>query len=384
MFRIENITKKFDESTPIHNLSVTIKKGDVIAIIGPSGTGKSTFLRCLNMLDGPTEGKIFFKDEEITAPDYNLDKLRMKVGMVFQSFNLFNHLTAIENVMMPQIRLLSKSKQEAYDKGMELLDLVGLKDKYLQYPTQLSGGQKQRVAFARAMAMEPEVMLLDEPTSALDPTMVDEVDEVITNLASSGMTILMVTHDMRLAKNISNKVFYMDEGIVYEQGTPEEIFDEPKKAKTIQFIKKLNIIDGTVTTRDFDTRAFSDQLYGMMKRVGKTNINWHNTVMILDELVNNILFTILPREFNIKYAVTYDKDELSLSVDYSGDKIDIQKMLEENAAKSASLDNLDDPFLIPLRMINSFSKNVSYNYDPESELPNHVEMSIKSQAELFR
>ena len=381
MFRIENITKRFsEEDVPIQNLSARVNKGDIIALIGPSGTGKSTLLRCLNMLDPPTEGKIFFHDQEITAKGYDLTKLRMKVGMVFQSYNLFNHLTAIENIMMPQVRLLQKTEQEAYDRGMELLERVGLKDKYLQYPSQLSGGQKQRVAIARAMAMEPEVLLLDEPTSSLDPAMVDEVHRVVRMLADTGMTIMIVTHDMNFARGLGNRVFFMDRGVICEEGTPDEIFDNPKKPETIQFIKKLRIIEGDIHSKNYDLMTFTEQILEMMRQTGQLRVNWDSAVVIMDELLGNILFTLLPESFRIHYCLECGKEGLGIVLGYTGSRLDMKAFLEEKSGKAASLEDMEDLTRISARMIMGYAKDISYTYEEDRELPNQLRIEIRNIA----
>ena len=229
MIKIENLSKSYGDLEVLKNISVEINKGEVISIIGPSGCGKSTFIRCLNRLEEPTSGKIFIDGEEITGKNIKLHKLRMKMGMVFQSFNLFSHLTIIENIMLGPVNLLKMDRQTAYDEGMELLEMVGLGSKSLSYPDELSGGQKQRAAIARTLAMKPEIVLFDEPTSALDPRMTSEVLAVIKKLAADGLTMMIVTHEMKFAKNVSNRVFYMDEKGIYEDGTPEQIFENPKK-----------------------------------------------------------------------------------------------------------------------------------------------------------
>ncbi|MBP3737409.1 MAG: amino acid ABC transporter ATP-binding protein, partial [Lachnospiraceae bacterium] len=218
MIELVHLEKKYPNSTPLADVNAVIHDGDVISIIGPSGTGKSTLLRCINLLDKPTGGKIIFDGDEITAPGYPAEEARRRMGMVFQSFNLFGHLTVIENLMIAPMDILHKSKQEAYDTGVQLLKRVGLAGRELRYPDQLSGGQKQRVAIARTLAMDPEVILLDEPTSALDPAMVGEVQAVIRDLAQSGKTMLIVTHEMNFARAICNRVFFMDEGGIYEDG----------------------------------------------------------------------------------------------------------------------------------------------------------------------
>ncbi|MCR4805005.1 MAG: amino acid ABC transporter ATP-binding protein, partial [Clostridia bacterium] len=212
MIELIHLEKKYGEASPLRDVNAVIRDGDVISVIGPSGTGKSTLLRCINMLERPTGGRILLDGEDITAPKYDLTQARRRMGMVFQSFNLFGHLTVIENLMLAPVDILKKSRQEAYDTGIALLRRVGLAGRELQYPEQLSGGQKQRVAIARTLAMDPDVILLDEPTSALDPTMVGEVQTVVRDLTQTGKTMLIVTHEMSFARAISNRVFYMDGG----------------------------------------------------------------------------------------------------------------------------------------------------------------------------
>ena len=252
MIKLEHLRKEFDDAIPLQDVNCEIRKGDVIAVIGPSGTGKSTLLYLLNHMIEPTSGKIWFEGEETTAPGFDCNRLRRRMGMVFQSFNLFSHLTVAENIMLGQEKLLGKSRQEAFDRAVELLGTVGLAEKVLAYPSELSGGQKQRVAIVRALAMEPEVMLFDEPTSALDPTMVGEVQAVIRNLARKGMTMLIVTHEMKFAQEISNRVFYMDQGEIYEDGTPEQIFGDPQRERTRQFIRKLKVFRTEIPAVGFD------------------------------------------------------------------------------------------------------------------------------------
>jgi polar amino acid transport system ATP-binding protein len=215
MITIRHLKKSYPNVTPLRDVNTEIKKGEVISIIGPSGTGKSTLLRCMNLLEIPTAGEVLIDGNAITSPKADVPALRRKMGMVFQSFNLFSNLNIIENIMAAPVKLLGKSRQEAYEEGMELLRRVGLVEKALNYPDELSGGQKQRVAIARAIAMKPEMILFDEPTSALDPTMVGEVLQVIRGLAKEGMTMMIVTHEMKFARDVSTRVFYMDEGGPY-------------------------------------------------------------------------------------------------------------------------------------------------------------------------
>ncbi|MDU6556747.1 amino acid ABC transporter ATP-binding protein, partial [Staphylococcus epidermidis] len=227
MINIKNLNKKFGANEVLRDINLTVDKGEVVAIIGPSGSGKSTLLRCMNLLDVPSKGKVIFEDNELTQHNVQLDNLRQKMGMVFQNFNLFPHKKVIENVMLAPLLLHKDSKDQLKEKALYLLEKVGLKDKADSYPNQLSGGQKQRVAIARALAMEPDVMLFDEPTSALDPEVVGDVLKVMRQLANEGMTMVIVTHEMNFAKEISDKVVFMADGVVVESGTPQNIFENP-------------------------------------------------------------------------------------------------------------------------------------------------------------
>lgn len=238
-FEVKNLCKDFGELKVLKGINEEIHKGEVVSIIGPSGSGKSTFLRCLNLLEKPTSGQIIFEGVDITDKKVKIDIHRQKIGMVFQHFNVFPHLTVLDNITITPILEKGISKSEAEIKGMELLKKVGLADKCKEYPKKLSGGQKQRLAIVRAMAMEPDVMLFDEPTSALDPEMVKDVLEVIKDLADNGMTIVIVTHEMGFAREISDRVLFMDEGLIAEQGTPDEIFKNAKHPRTIEFLSKV-------------------------------------------------------------------------------------------------------------------------------------------------
>ena len=242
MITVKDLYKDFGENGEIKVLkgvSEHIEKGEKVVIIGPSGSGKSTFLRCLNRLEEPTSGEIYFEDQLITSPKCNIDKRRMKMGMVFQHFNLFPHLSIMDNITLAPIKLLKKSKEEARENAMKLLARVGLPDKADAFPGQLSGGQKQRIAIARSLAMNPDVMLFDEPTSALDPEMVGEVLDLMKELAEDGMTMVVVTHEMGFAKEVANRVLFMDEGIILEQGSPAEIFTAPKSPRLKDFLSKV-------------------------------------------------------------------------------------------------------------------------------------------------
>ena len=239
MIKVSNLKKTFGDLNVLNGINEHIKKGEVVVVIGPSGSGKSTFLRCLNLLEECEEGEIFVGGEKINERGVDVNRIRQKMGMVFQHFNLFPHLTIRENITLAPTLLKKMSKEEANKKAMELLKRVGLEDKANNYPVQLSGGQKQRVAIARALAMNPEIMLFDEPTSALDPEMVGEVLDVIKDLAKSGMTMIIVTHEMGFAREVSTRVLFMDQGVVMESGTPDEIFNEPKNERTKLFLSKV-------------------------------------------------------------------------------------------------------------------------------------------------
>ena len=239
MIKVNNLHKSFGNLNVLNGIDEHIKPGEVVVVIGPSGSGKSTFLRCLNLLEKPNKGEIYVDDELINAPKVDVNKVRQKMGMVFQHFNLFPHLTVMENITLAPVKLKKMTKEEAQAKGEELLKIVGLSDKADAYPVQLSGGQKQRIAIARSLAMEPEIMLFDEPTSALDPEMVGEVLDVMKSLAESGMTMVVVTHEMGFAREVATRVVFMDGGVVLESGTPEEIFDRPQNERTKLFLSKV-------------------------------------------------------------------------------------------------------------------------------------------------
>ena len=247
LIEIRHLRKEYPEVTPLQDVSVDIDQGEVVSIIGPSGTGKSTLLRCINRLETPTSGQILVDGTDVCAPSADLTKIRRNMGMVFQSFNLFPHLMVAENIMQPQQKLLGRSAAEAYEEALRQLRRVGLEGRERRYPGELSGGQKQRVAIARALAMQPKIMLFDEPTSALDPAMVSEVISVMQDLAGSGLTMLVVTHEMRLARDLSTRVFFMDQGGIYEDGTPEQVFKNPLKERTRRFIFRVRSWEFTLT-----------------------------------------------------------------------------------------------------------------------------------------
>ncbi|CEQ25668.1 ABC transporter aminoacid-family ATP-binding protein [[Clostridium] sordellii] len=239
MIQIKNIKKNFGKNQVLKDINLNIKKGEIVAILGPSGSGKSTLLRCINLLESPNGGEIIYKGENILDKKCDINKIRQHIGMVFQNFNLFSNMTVIQNIIVAPIKVKKIKKEEAIKDALVLLERVGLLDKKDDYPSQLSGGQKQRIAIARALAMKPDIMLFDEPTSALDPEMVKEVLDVMKELAKEGMTMAVVTHEIRFAKEVADKVVFMDNGFIIEEGSPKEIFENTKQIRTKQFFDKV-------------------------------------------------------------------------------------------------------------------------------------------------
>lgn len=322
LIQLEHLKKSFENVTPIKDVSATVFRGDVISIIGPSGTGKSTLLNLVNHLEAADSGTILFEGRDTGEKGYDVNRMREEVGMVFQSFNLFSHLTIVENLMLAQTKLLKRSRLDACEKSMELLQAVGLRDKALCLPAQLSGGQQQRVAIVRAVAMDPKIILFDEPTSALDPTMIGEVLAVIRKLAREGMTMLIVTHEMRFARDVSNRVFYMDQGIIYEEGSPEKIFDAPKKDRTRQFIKRLKVFEMTLRKTGSDPlELFSGiEEFGLRHMISRRLIN--RMLTAAEELCVQTIFPKLGAEDELRFVLEYsdtDGTGVNMTVTYEGE-----------------------------------------------------------------
>ena len=362
MIRIEHLRKEYPNALPLEDVNVEIRKGDVISVIGPSGTGKSTLIRCINLLDKPTSGKIFIDGEEITARGSDVARIRRKMGMVFQHFNLFPHMTVIENIMAAPMDLLGISKQEAYDKGIELLRRVGLADKALNYPDMMSGGQKQRIAIARTLAMDPEIILFDEPTSALDPTMIGEVQAVIRDLARQGITMIIVTHEMKFAREVCNRVFYMDQGGIYEDGSPEQIFDDPQKERTRQFIRHLKVLEYPIESRDFDFIGFNTQIeeFGRKHRISQRTI--YNIQAYMEEMCVQIILPQMKAPFEALVTIEYseEKDNAEVVVRYNGEDYDPLQTDNE----------------LSLLLVKKAAENIAYSFDPGQELGNRVDAKI--------
>lgn len=352
MISVRHLAKKYGNLEVLKDINAQIQKGEVISIIGPSGTGKSTFLRCLNQLETADGGEVVIDGQNIMDKQVNIYKVRQKMGMVFQSFNLFSHRMVLENVMMGPMDLLKQSRKEAYEKGMRLLGMVGMEEKAFSYPSELSGGQKQRVAIARTLSMEPEIVLFDEPTSALDPTMVGEVLSVIRNLAREGMTMMIVTHEMKFAKDVSTRVFYMDEGLIYEDGTPEQIFEHPLKEKTRAFIHRIKTYRFDIRTRGFDFLALNSGIEGFGKKLLFTDKQIYQIQLVIEELVMNQLLPAQPStEADISIAIGYSEsqEEVSLILDYGF--IDFNPM------------NVEEDENFSLLLIRKQVKNQEYQYD---------------------
>ena len=341
---VKHLEKRFGDNIILKDINIDIKKGEVISIIGPSGVGKSTFLRAINFLDPPTSGEIYFNSTKITKR--TVDGIRQKMGMVFQSFGLFSHMDVIGNLTTGPIKLLNKSKQEAEERAHELLKTVGLSERAKFFPRQLSGGQKQRVAIARCLAMSPEVILFDEPTSALDPTMVSEVMAVMRSLAKSGMTMLVVTHEMDFAKDVSNRVLYMDEGGIYEEGNSKDIFDAPKKPKTQAFIYNIRSYQYNISDRHFDYAEMLGGVENFCFRHAVEKKTANKLQLIAEELIINIITPIYGAcSLNIVFSEKMGTYEISVT--YGGK--------ESNVLEAMSND-------LSAMIVNKTAKNIRHEF----------------------
>lgn len=348
MIKVEHLKKKFGHVTVLDDISVEIEKGEVVSVIGPSGTGKSTFLRCLNLLEQPTGGKIRIKGTDILAKKTNVPEIRRKMGMVFQSFNLFNHLTVRENLTIGQVKLLGKSVQKAGSRAEELLRMVGLAEKIDSLPEELSGGQKQRVAIARCLSMDPEIILFDEPTSALDPTMVSEVLAVIRRLARQGLTLIIVTHEMGFAKDVSTRVFYMDEGVIYEQGPPALIFDDPEREKTRNFINRVRSFNYSIDSPDFDLYKMNANIELFCEKHAFTTKQINEILLIVEEVL--IIYQDRSKTINLDLRIAYSEKNDSIEIIFESPK-DSANLLEAAGA--------DD---IGVRIIENKTESVNFEH----------------------
>lgn len=316
MIIVKNLKKSFENVSVLKNVNAVVEDGDIVSIIGPSGTGKSTFLRCLNLLEKPDGGEIIVDGKNILEPNTDISAVRQKMGMVFQQFNLFPHLSVIDNITFAPCYKKHIAKDVAEAKAIELLKTVGLANKANSFPSELSGGQQQRVAIARTLAMEPSIVLFDEPTSALDPTMVGEVLTVMKKLAKTGITMLVVTHEMRFAKEVSSKIFYMDEGEIYESGSPKEIFENPKKPRTKAFVSQKNIIDFKIDRNNFDIFEIHSILeeFATRQMVETTIIS--NLKQLSEEFSNRLLKVV--NDFLLVVTISQEDKIVDIHLSWNG------------------------------------------------------------------
>ncbi len=347
MIKVEHLSKKFGDLAVLRDITVEIKAGEVISIIGPSGAGKSTFLRCLNLLDRPSGGSIRIGGVDILDRASDVPKVRRKMNMVFQSFNLFSHLSVLDNLTIAPVRLLGMGRKDAERKSQELLKLVGLAEKADSYPDELSGGQKQRVAIARCMAMNPGIILFDEPTSALDPTMVSEVLAVMRRLAKEGMTMLVVTHEMDFARDVSSRVFYMDEGTIYEEGTPQQVFENPQREKTRAFINRIRSACFHINGPDFDLYALNAEIELFCERQILAKQTRHRIMLLVEELlmIHQPLLRTTPMDVTLTHSEKKDRLEL---------------VLESEGEAAHPLDRQSLPDEFGLNIINSLAERIDY------------------------
>ena len=350
MIKVEHLSKKFGDLVVLKDITTEIKTSEVVSIIGPSGTGKSTFLRCLNLLEYPSGGAISIDGIDILDKKTDVAKIRQKMNMVFQSFNLFSHFSVLENLTIGPIKLKGMSKAAAQLKAMELLRLVGLAEKADKFPDELSGGQQQRVAIARCMAMDPKIILFDEPTSALDPTMVSEVLSVIRRLAREGMTMAIVTHEMDFARDVSNRVLYMDEGIIYEEGPPEQLFENPQKEKTRAFIQRIRSYTCRISSPDYDLYAMNADIEAFCEKQILPKKTRDRLLLLVEELLQ-IYTPYLPTTvLDLTLAYSEKSERLKVVCESSGDVA--------NPFDSGHLSDDD----LGLAIINNLTESIDYQW----------------------
>lgn len=364
MIKISHLRKEYENDTPLIDINATINKGDVISIIGHSGCGKSTLLRCINRLEKATEGEIIIDGENILSSDSDLIKMRQKIGMVFQNFNLFSHMTILENIMYAPVKTGKLTKEEAKEKALKLLKKVGMDGRENFFPDELSGGQQQRAAIARTLAMDPEIILFDEPTSALDPMRTSEVLNVIKDLAKQGMTMMIVTHEMEFAKEVSNRVFYLDQGIIYEEGTPEQILNNPQKERTQEFIRQQHIFRYKLTSSDYKLSEIVALLtdFGISNNI-PSKVRYR-LLSVFEEIGVLCIIPKLGNDFNLELLVEYsDKTGASnMQLKYAGEIFN-------------PLADMDE---ISRSIIKSMATSVKYSKLSEVEFTNSIQIEIQN------
>lgn len=355
VIEVRGLKKSFGRLEVLRGIDLTVEAGERIAIIGGSGCGKSVFLRCLELLEKPDAGKIFIDGEELTAPNVNIDLIRRKLGMVWQKFNLFTHMNVMENLTVAPIKLLGMSKDDAREKAMNLLAQVGLTSKADAYPEFLSGGQQQRIAICRSLMMSPKVILFDEPTSALDPTMVGEVLAVIRMLAKQELTMIIVTHEMNFAREVATRVLFFADGVIYEQGTPKEIFDAPQRPKTVAFIHKQKYFSCEISERNFDLPKLQGGIQTFAEKYGLSARRTNRLQLACEELIYEMLNNSCADDVKISLDVTYSEaaGEVAIKFSCAGKKYN---PLEKNLSGGLDEENLGAAIL------NNLAKNFAHDY----------------------
>ena len=371
---VSGVSKSFGDLEVLKDVSVDIQKGEIVSIIGGSGCGKSVFLRLIEMLETPDSGKVFIDGEEITAKGADIDRIRRSMGMVYQNFYLFSHMNVMDNMTLAPVKLLGMSKDDAKKKAMELLDMVGLASKADAMPSVLSGGQKQRIAIVRALMMDPQILLFDEPTSALDPTMVGEVLATMRMLAKRGLTMVIVTHEFKFARDVSSRVLYFAEKGIYDQGTPKEIFDEPKKELTISFIRKITSISEHIESADFDLMELHGKIYVFGERYGYSQKQCQRVQLCVEELIYEFVRATHPDW--IKGMEGEHPVDIDLSVEYA--ELD-ETMIIECFARCDELDIFEkydelDPDHIGVTIVRHSASKYSWEY---KDGQNHVYIEMK-------
>lgn len=353
MIQAVNLCKSFGNLQVFRDLNINIQKGECVAVIGPSGTGKSVFFRTLAMLEKPDSGQVYINGTDITGKDVNINKVREKLGMVYQGFHLFSHLNVMDNITLAPLKVKKMNKSDAQKKAMELLTMVGLTDKSLSYPHQLSGGQQQRVAIARSLAMDPDIILFDEPTSALDPSMTGEVLAIIRKLARSGLTMMISTHEMSFAQDVASRVIYMDEKGIYEQGTADQIFKNPTREKTRMFIRKLKVFSYSINSRGFDMVEMNVQieLFCQKYNIEPKKVNYIQLVLeelILEVYGDSSINLQLKIDFTIEFSE--ERNEILISFVYDGRSFNPFEAAEESEH-------------LGMVLIYGVSKNYGYSFE---------------------
>ncbi len=364
MIRIENISKAFGALQVLKDVNLTIEKGERIVIIGGSGCGKSVLLRCMDFLETPDKGAVFIEGEKLTSNQADLNRIRRKVGMVYQGFHLFSHLNVLDNITLAPRRLLGLSREEAEKKAETLLKIVGLESRKYAMPEVLSGGQKQRIAIVRCLAMDPEVMLFDEPTSALDPTMVGEVLATLRLLAKQGMTMVIVTHEMEFAKEIATRILYMDEQGIYEEGTPQEIFDAPKKKKTKDFIHKMKYFSWRIESRDFDLMQLQGNIRSFAARYGLDNKRANRLQLCTEELIYEML----------EYGQSGDVPDMQIQISFDErDKCTVIEIRCRGSKYNPFEAESEDELHLGVTILKNTAKRLNYRFDGEN---NYLEIEL--------